>query len=88
MYGRWHNVAAVEHILHHQLVQFARIAAGPLVAGGNLLVDSGEQGAGTAGEVSDSQPPDGLGIRPVNAIQLGDGEPGPAARRMREGCRR
>ena len=82
MYCRWHYVAAVEDLLHHQLVQFARISAGPFMASGDLFVDSREQGAGTAGEVSDPQSPDVLGARPVHAIQLGDGEPG----QQRGGC--
>ena len=42
-------------------MQLSRISTGPLVAGGDLFVDSGEQGAGTAGEVSDSQLADGVG---------------------------
>ena len=57
-------------------MQLAAVAAGAFVAGGDLFVDGGEQGAGAAGEVSDSQLADGLGIRPVDPFQLGDREPG------------
>ena len=76
MDGRRHDVAAVKDLLHHHLVQFGRVAAGALVAGGDLLVDGGEQRAGAAGEVADAQATDGFSVRPVDAFQLGDGEPG------------
>ena len=57
-------------------MQLAAVTAGALVAGGYLFVHGGEQGAGAAGEVSDSQLADFLGARPVDPLQLGDGEPG------------
>ena len=46
------------------------------VAGGDLLVDGRQQGAGAAGEVADLQPADGLGVSPVHALHLGDGQAG------------
>ena len=85
MDGGGHDVAAVEHVLHHHPVEGGGIATGALVAGGYLIVHGGEQRAGAAGEVPDSQPADGPGIRPVNALHLGDGQPGQQRRRRRQG---
>ena len=76
MYRRRHDVAAVKHLLHHHLVQIGRIAPGPLVAGGDLLVDGGEQRAGATGEISNAQTADSLGARPVDSFKLSYGEPG------------
>ncbi len=45
------------------------------MACGDLLIDGGEQRAGAAGEVADAQTADRFGVRPVDALQLGDGEP-------------
>ena len=85
MDGGGHDVAAVERLLHHHFVEGCRVAPGPLVTGGYLLVHRREQRAGPAGEVPDSQPADGLSIRPVHALQLGDGQPGQQCRRRGQG---
>ena len=79
--GGRHNVAAVEHVFHHGPVQSSRIAAGPLVFSGNLLVHRREQRARAAGKVGNAQFPDGLSIRPVHALQLGDSQPRQQRRR-------
>ena len=60
--GGGHDVAAVEHLLHHHFVQGFRIAAGAFVPGGNLLVDRRYKRARAAGEVSHLQLADGLGL--------------------------
>ena len=73
---RRHDVAAVEHLLHHRAVEIGGVAAGPLVPGGDLVVDRGEQRAGAAGEVPDAQLADGVGVRPVDALHFGDSQPG------------
>ena len=67
MDGGGHDVAAVEHVFHHGPVQGSRIAACPLVFGGNLLVHRREQRARAAGKIGNAQFADGLGIRPVHA---------------------
>ena len=74
MDGGGHYIAAVQHILHHRLVQVGGVAALALVAVGELLIDGGQQRARAAGEVRHAQVADGGGVRPVNAVQLGDGE--------------
>ena len=66
---------AVEHLLHHRAVKLGGVAAGPLVPGANFIVDRGEQRAGAAGEVAYAQLSDGVGVRPVDALHLGDGQP-------------
>ena len=71
-----HDVAAVEDLFHHRLVQRCAVAAGPLVAGGQLLVHRGQQGAGAAGEVGHAQVADGFRAGPVHAAQLGNGQAG------------
>ena len=72
--GGGHDVAAVEHLLHHDLVERFGVAAGAFVAGGDLLVDGGEEGAGAAGEVGDAEVADGVGVGPVHGVHFGDGE--------------
>ena len=76
MDGRRHNVATVQHFFHHCRVNGGGDAAGVFVAGGDLFVHCGKEGAGAAGEIADAQAADGLGAAPVHAVQLGDGQAG------------
>ena len=62
-------------------MQLGGVAAGAFVAGRDLLVGGGEQRAGAAGEIAHAQLADAFGVGPVEALQLGDREPGQQRRR-------
>ena len=74
--GRRHHVAAVEDILHHGRVQLGRITAGAFMAGSNLFVHRGQQGAGSASKIGDAELADGVGVAPVHAFHLAHGKSG------------
>ena len=44
-----HYIAAIKDFLHHYWMNRRRVAAGPLVAGGYLVINGRQQGAGAAG---------------------------------------
>ena len=72
MGGGRHDVAAVEHFLHHHLVEGGGVSAGALVTGGDLLVGRREERAGAAREIADAQAADGIRVAPVHPVHLRD----------------
>ena len=65
-------------------MQRRRVATGALVPGGQPLVHRRQQGTGTAGKVGDAQRAYRGRVRPIRAVQLGDGQPGQQRRRGRQ----
>ena len=76
MHGPRHYIAAVKDFLHHYRMKGRRIAAGPFVAGGDLVINRRQQGAGAAGQIGDAQLAQGLTAAPVHSFQFSHGQAG------------
>ena len=55
---------------------WAVITADAFIAGRNLFVHRGQQGAGSASKIGDAELADGVGVAPVHAVHLAHGKSG------------